>query len=154
MSTKHIAALQYAQIIDRATNSFGDVVRPREGWLRAVRNALQMSGAQLARKLGVTRSLISQSEKAELSGRITLKKMQEMAEAMDCRFIYAVVPKTSIQDLIDAQARRKAHAIVRETSEHMALEGQTLLQKQIDFEVRRLAQRIAEDPPRDLWDEE
>jgi len=154
MSTKQIAALQYAQIVDRVSNSLGNVAHPKEGWLRVVRNALQMSGAQLARKLGVTRSLISQSEKAELSGRITIKKMQEMADAMDCRFVYAVVPNTNIQDLIDAQARRKAQAIVQETSKHMALEGQALSQKQIDFEVRRLAQRLADEPPRDLWDEE
>ena len=154
MSTKQVAALQYEQIIERVPRSLRDVERPREGWLRTVRKALQMSGTQLARRLGVTRSLISQSEKAELSGRITIKKMQEMAEAMDCRFVYVVMPNSSISDLIATQARRKATATVLKTSEHMAFEGQGLAPNQIDFEVNRLARAMAESPPRDLWDDE
>ncbi|MFT4581309.1 MAG: putative DNA-binding mobile mystery protein A [Gammaproteobacteria bacterium] len=153
MSTKHIVALQYEQIVERAAKSLADIKRPREGWLRTVRNALYMSGAQLARRLGVTRSLISQSEKAELSGRITIKKMEELAEAMDCRFVYAVVPNSSVHDLIATQARRKATAAVLETSEHMALQGQALAKNQIEFEVNRLARQMAESPSRDLWDD-
>ncbi len=154
MSTKQIAALQYEQIVERASKQFRDTTRPKEGWLRTVRNALQMSGAQLARRLGVTRSLISQSEKAELSGRITIKKMSEMADAMNCRFVYAVIPNTNIQDSIAAQAHKKAKATVHRTNVYMALEGQALAQKQIDFEINRLAQRMVNSPPSDLWDEE
>jgi len=154
MSTKQIASLQYEQIVERASKQLRDTTRPSEGWLRTVRNALQMSGAQLARRLGVTRSLISQTEKAELSGRITIKKMHEMAEAMDCRFVYAVIPNTKIRDSIAAQAHKKAKTTVHRTSEHMALEGQALAQKQIDFEINRLAQRMVHSPTRDLWDEE
>ena len=154
MNIKQIAALQSEQIVERVANSFRDIERPGEGWLRTVRNALQMSGAQLARRLGVTRALISQSEKAELSGRITIRKMHEMAEAMDCQFVYAVVPNTSIRDCIEAHAKKKATAVVRKTSEHMALEGQALAEKQIDFEIQRLAQNMAASLPRDLWNEE
>lgn len=154
MNTKHVATLQYQRIVERVATSLGDAERPKEGWLRTVRNALQMSGAQLARRLGVTRALISQSEKAELSGRITIKKMQEMAEAMNCRFVYAVVTKTSIQQCIATQAKKKARTYVNKTSEHMALEGQALAQNQIDFEVRRLTKIMSESPPRDFWDDE
>ena len=154
MSTKAVAALQYRQIIERATALGAKAERPNEGWLRTVRKALQMSGAQLARRLGVTRALISQSETAELTGRVTLKKMREMAEAMNCRFVYAVVPKTTIQGTIAAQAEKKARAFVKKTCEHMALEGQTLSQIQIDYEIERLALGMTESPPRDLWEEE
>ena len=154
MSTKAVVALQYRQIIERATELGMKAERPNEGWLRTVRKALQMSGAQLARRLGVTRALISQSESAELTGRVTLKKMREMAEAMNCRFVYAVVPKTTIQDTIAAQAEKKARTYVKKTSEHMALEGQALSQMQIDYEVERLALGMTESPPRDLWEAE
>ena len=154
MSTTKVVALQYEQIVARAANSMAAVARPNEGWLRTVRKALQMSGAQLARRLGVTRPLVAQFEKAELTGGITLKKMQEMAEAMDCRFVYVVVPTTTIQEAIAAQAMKRAKAYVSATSKHMALEGQALNSKQLSFEMQRLAVEMTTSPPRDLWDED
>jgi transcriptional regulator with XRE-family HTH domain len=57
-----------------------------------MRKALGMSGAQLARKMGVSRALVSQAESNEVSGNVTMKTMQTMAEAMGCRFVYAVLP--------------------------------------------------------------
>ena len=154
MSTRKVVALQYEQIVARAANSMATMSRPNEGWLRTVRKALQLSGAQLARRLGVTRPLVTQFEKAELTGGITLKKMQEMAEAMDCRLVYAVVPKTTVQETIAAQVMKKAKAYVNNTSKHMALEGQALNSKQLSFETQRLANEMTTSPPRDLWDED
>ena len=124
---------------------------PREGWLRAVRNALGMSGAQLAKKIGVTRARIAQAEHTELTGGITLKSMQAMAEAMGCKFVYAIVPPARIEDIVMAQARKKALAIVGTASKHMALESQALPNDKIAKEVDRLAQEIAREMPPDFW---
>ena len=41
---------------------------PREGWVRAVREALGMSAAQLAARLNVTRQTIRDLEQSEASG--------------------------------------------------------------------------------------
>lgn len=153
-STKQVVSLQYAHIVARAEEAMGNVPFPNEGWLRTIRKALQMSGAQLARRLGVTRALIAQTEKAEMTGSVTVKKMQEIADAMNCRFVYAVLPKTSIQGIIAAQATKKAKAYVDKTNKHMALEGQSLDRNQVEFELKRLAQEMSRTPPRDLWDDE
>lgn len=153
-STKQVVSLHYEQIVARAASAMSNVPLPNEGWLRTLRKALHMSGAQLARRLGVTRALIAQTEKAELTGSVTIKKMQEIAEAMDCRFVYAVLPKTSVQEIITTQATKKAKAYVDKTSKHMALEDQSLDRNQIEFELRRLAQEMSKTPPRDLWDDE
>lgn len=112
-----------------------------------------MSGAQLARRMGVTRARIAQAETSEGEGGITLKSMQATAEAMGCRFIYAVVPEGHVEDLILAQARRKATALVNAASNHMALESQTLPDDRIAKEIDRLTHELARDMPADFWND-
>jgi predicted DNA-binding mobile mystery protein A len=150
MSVKAIVQQQYQRIVDSAASD-AVLQTPPEGWLRTVRNALGMSGAQLAKKMGVTRARIAQAEQAELHGGVTLKSMQATAEAMGCRFVYAIVPPGRIEDLIMAQARKKAMAIVGTASKHMALESQTLPNDKIAKEIERLTQEIAREMPPDLW---
>jgi predicted DNA-binding mobile mystery protein A len=152
MAIKTIVQQQYQEIIDSAAPDYATLKKPPEGWLRTVRKALGMSGAQLATKMGVTRARIAQAEHAELSGGATLKSMQAAAEAMGCRFVYAVVPeKKRIEDLITAQARKKAIALVATASTQMALESQTLPDAKIAEEIERLTREIARDMAPDFW---
>jgi predicted DNA-binding mobile mystery protein A len=150
MVVKNVVRKQYQRLVDMAS-SHAFARTPPEGWLRTVRKALGMSGAQLAEKMGVTRARIGQAEHAELSGGITLKSMQETAEAMGCKFVYAIVASHRIEDIIIAQARKKATTLVGTTSKHMALEDQSLPKEKIAEEIERLTREIARDMPRDLW---
>ncbi|MBX3456139.1 MAG: mobile mystery protein A [Ferrovibrio sp.] len=128
--------------------------KPPEGWLRSMRKALGLSGAQLARRMGVTRARIAKAEQAEKLGGITLKSMQDAADAMGCRFVYAIVPANgSSEDLILVQARKKARAIVGTASGHMALENQALPTERITREIERLAQQLAREMPPGFWDD-
>jgi len=150
MIVKAVVQQQYQRLVDSAASHSG-LRPPPEGWLRTVRKALGMSGAQLAKKAGVTRARAAQAEKAGLSGGATLKSMQAMAEAMGCRFVYAIVPEKRIEDVITAQARKKAVALVGTASTHMALESQTLPNEKIVQEIERLTREIARDMPPDFW---
>jgi predicted DNA-binding mobile mystery protein A len=150
MSAKTIARQQYQRIADSAA-SLVAVQTPPEGWLRTVRNALGMSGAQLAKRMSVTRARVAQAEHAELTGGATLKSMQAAAQAMGCRFVYAIVPPGRVEDVITAQARKKAMAIVGTASKHMALESQTLPDEKIAQEVERLTREIVQKMPPDFW---
>ena len=150
MTVKTIVRKQYQRLVDGAA-SHATLQRPPEGWLRTVRKALGMSGAQLAKKMGVTRARVAQAEQAELNGGATLKSMQAAAEAMGCRFVYAVVPERRVEDVIEAQARKKAMAVVGTASTHMALESQTLPNSKIAQEVDRLTREIAQEMPPDFW---
>ncbi len=154
MSIKDIVFVQYRDIIDRAAHQAQEISMPPEGWLCTARKALQMSGAQLARRLGVSRAQVSKTEKKELSGSITVKTMQQMAEAMGCRFVYTIVPEKTVDDIIKARARKKARAIVERTNGHMALEGQTLSNQQMLFELERLQKEMLNKLPADFWDDE
>jgi predicted DNA-binding mobile mystery protein A len=151
MTVKKVARQQYQAIVDRAASHARTLQVPSEGWLRTVRKALGMSGAQLAKKMSVTRARVAHAENAELSGGVTLKSMQAAAEAMGCRFVYAIVPPQRIQNIIIAQARKKAMAVVGTASKHMALESQTLSDDQIAQEIARLTRDIAHEMPSDFW---
>jgi predicted DNA-binding mobile mystery protein A len=152
MSVKTIVQQQYRGIVDSAAASVAGLKTPPEGWLRTVRSALGMSGAEVAKKMNVTRARITQAEHAELTGGVTLKSMQAIAEAMGCRFVYAIIPASGrIEDIITAQARKKAAAIVGTASKHMALENQKLPDDKIAKEVERLTREIAQEMSSDFW---
>jgi predicted DNA-binding mobile mystery protein A len=153
MPMKEIVRQQYQRIVDSAV--WNPVLKtPPEGWLRTVRKALGMSGAQLAQKMDVTRARVAQAENAELDGGITLKSMQATAEAMGCRFVYAIIPPHSVHELITAQARKKAANLVSTASEHMALESQVLPNEKITQEVERLTREIAQEMKPDFWSDQ
>ena len=154
MSIKEIVRQQYQDIEDQAAITVAHLSRPPEGWLCTARKALRMTGAQLARRLGVSRAQVSKTEKNELTGSVTLKTMQNMAEAMGCRFVYAIVPEQDTQSLIEQQAQKKAQALVQQANEQMALEAQMLSPQQIQFEITRLQKELLEKMPGDFWDDE
>ncbi|WP_095200718.1 mobile mystery protein A [Mesorhizobium carmichaelinearum] len=149
MSVKQAVRQQYQAVVDLA--QAGNIQIPAEGWIRTVRKAIGMSGAQLAGRMGVTRARIAQVEQAELEGGVTLKSMQATAEAMGCRFVYAFVPPDTIEAIIVAQARKKAQAIVATAGKHMALEDQAVVGNRTDQEVSRLTSKLMYEMPSDFW---
>ncbi|MDH5570912.1 MAG: mobile mystery protein A [Gammaproteobacteria bacterium] len=147
---KQIAREQYSRIVDSAVGML-DIRQPKEGWIKTVRMALGMSGPQLAKRLGSSRSITSYLERSELDGGVTLRKMQNVAEAMGCRFVYAIVPETSIDDLIEKQALKKAEKLASEASTHMMLEDQALDDGTLEKEKERLKNQIINELNKDLW---
>lgn len=156
MRAKAVASKQYRAIVNRANAPFRRqrAGMPREGWIATVRKALGMSGTQLAKRLGVTRARISQAERAEVVGGVTLKTMRATAEAMGCRFVYAIVPETRVEDIIAAQAHVKARAVVAKASAQMALEDQALSRTQNAEEIERVADELMRAMPSDFWKDE
>ena len=153
MSVKDAAIRQHRKIVDDAALRLSQMPRLSEGWIKTIRKALGMSGAQLARRAGVTRAAVNASEHKERDGAITIRKMNELAEAMDCDFIYAIVPRGSSEDLILAQARRKAEKLVRRARGQMALEKQALSESHTQDEIQRVARDMVADMPSDFWED-
>lgn len=155
MGIEAVVLKQYQNKVNQALKCFGDYAMPTsEGWLKTVRKALGMSGSQLAKRLGVTKGRVSQAESAEQSGSATLKSMQSMAQAMGCRFVYAIVPEKEIESVIKDRAVLKAKEQIKAASTQMALEAQSLNDEQLAFEVDRLASEVIEKMPSDLWNDE
>jgi predicted DNA-binding mobile mystery protein A len=156
MSVKDIARKQMLNKVSQvASTPMGQIQSPKGGWIAYVRKALGMSGAQLGRRLSLSRGRIAQAEKAEAEGGVTLRTMQDMAEGLGCKFVYAIIPEGGdLEAVIEAQARNKATAIVKRASTHMALEKQALADKQNHAEVERLTQDLMRNPSSKFWEAE
>ena len=66
-----------------------ELTPPRAGWVRAVREALGMSLADLAGRMGVTPQTVHGLERSEQQGKAQLDSLRRAAVAMDCTLVYA-----------------------------------------------------------------
>ncbi len=126
---------------------------PGGGWIRATREALGMSGRQLARRMGVSPPTLAQFEAGEAAGSITLRTLTRAAEALDCNLVYAFLPrKGSLDAAIQGQAERRARTLVERVSHSMALEDQGVDESFTEDQIDRLAADLVRDARRDLWE--
>ncbi len=152
MSVKDTVRKQQVRFVDRAAEQLANLSKPTEGWLAMLRNALGMSGNQVAGRAGLSRNAIYQAERNERDGAITIKQMEKLAQAMGGRFVYAVIPNGTVEDVIQVQARHKAEKLIRRASAHMALEKQALSDTQTKQRIDELTEQLVRDMPPDFWE--
>lgn len=126
---------------------------PPKGWLRAVRDALGMNTRQFGERMGVTRARASKIESDEVAGSLTLNTLRKAAAALDCKLVYALVPKTTLDDTVKHQATRKAQELLETTSHTMTLEAQELSKASRKQMLAELIEEMLRDQPKSLWDE-
>jgi predicted DNA-binding mobile mystery protein A len=97
---------------------------PKDGWIRSIRQSLGMSAMDLGNRLGIARQSILALEKSELEGRIQIDSLKKVAEAMDCTLVYALVPKSSLEDFVQKQIQKIAKENLIKVSHSMKLEDQ------------------------------
>ena len=97
---------------------------PRSGWIRAVRDALGMTAADLGARLGIGGASIRSYEDKEMTAGIRLSSLQRAAEAMDCTLVYAFIPRSSLEQTVQRQARTVLDAQMKRVRQTMALEAQ------------------------------
>lgn len=141
--------------LDRRALPLGklDLAIPNGGWIKAIREALGMTMRQMGQRMGVVPSRISQIEKAEPTGSITIKAMREAAAAMECTFVYAVVPNRSLDEVLRKRAAKMAKRKLARHNQTMALENQALDADDQDFERERLIREMLRGPLSDLWND-
>ena len=83
-----------------------------------------MSLGQLSARLGVAPSTASELEKREEKGNITLKKLRDLADALECDVQYTFVPRKPIQEIVEDQAKKKSIESIGMSDIHMSLEDQ------------------------------
>jgi len=101
-----------------------------------------MSQAELAARLSVNQKTVHATEAAEVDGRIQLSTLARAADALGCDLVYALVPRQSLREIVDARAVVVAAAQVRAVDQSMLLEDQ--LSTGHEERIRREAARIAE----------
>jgi len=123
---------------------------PAGGWLAAVRSALGMPVAALARRLHVTPATARAYEQGELEGTITLATLRRAADALDADLIYAIVPRAPVAAQLATRARELARQQVDPVAHTMALESQDLSQATRERAIEELAEELIR-TPRSLW---
>lgn len=124
---------------------------PPKGWIRAIRDALGMSGAQLARRLGVTPQSVVDMEKSENAAKIRLETLQRAADAMNCTLVYALVPRNGLQIAVEERVREIAREHLSRVSHSMAIEDQAVADGDPEDRIRDFVERSLRE--RDLWDD-
>mgnify|MGYP001613656998 CR=1 FL=1 len=98
--------------------------RPGGGYIRAIRDALQMTAADLAGRMGISQPAVHALEANERKGTIRLESLRRAAEAMDCDLVYAFVPKRGLEETLRHQVEQAAADQLRRVSHSMSLEDQ------------------------------
>ncbi|HRK70474.1 MAG TPA: mobile mystery protein A [Micropepsaceae bacterium] len=128
------------------------IAAPARGWIKAIREALGMTTAQMARRMGVSQPRVVELEAGEISGSISLKSLKRAAEALDCRAVVLLVPERRISDVLHERAAQKADAHLNAVDQTMRLEDQ----QTVDAKRRkRLRAELIEQlmaHPKQLWD--
>ena len=127
--------------------------RPPSGWLKAIREALGMPATQLAKRLDVVASTVTRLEASEADDTISLATLRRAAEALGCELHYALVPKQSLAQTLDARATALARQQMAAISHSMALEAQATSPGTIEAQTRALAESLLKGSRRTLWQE-
>jgi len=151
MKKARLAAHSRSQL-DERFKELGPAKRytpPVRGWIKALQEALGMSTAQLAKRLGISQPSLVSLEQSEAKGTIELATLRRAAEALDCTLVYAVVPNKPLEATIRDRARAFLHHRRGPIEHSMLLEDQTVTAK--DAEAR-LDEIVRETNPRLFWD--
>lgn len=135
-----------------ALRNIESLTRPPRGWVKAIREALGMTTAQLAKRMGVSQPRVSTLEQAEARGAITIESLERVARALDCRLVYVLVPRQSLDALIEERALSLTKKRLAATSHTMALEAQSVEKGDESEQLKRLVRQVIEKAGSELWD--
>ncbi|MDQ6968011.1 MAG: mobile mystery protein A [Mariprofundaceae bacterium] len=142
------------QQLDKKLQNFvnlKDSPPPMKGWIRAIRDALGMTGEQLARRIGVQKQRVAALEKAEVEGSVTINSMKKAAEAMDCVFVYALVPSDSLEANVQRHAQKYAKKIYAPIQHSMQLEEQRLTADESGQGMKENADKLVRKTAKEIW---
>jgi predicted DNA-binding mobile mystery protein A len=151
MDKARLAAQSRSRLDERfkeigAVNGYAAPVR---GWIKAIREALGMTTAQLAKRLKVKQPSVVALEQSEAKGTIELATLRRVAEALDCTLVYAFVPNKPLEAMVRDRARLFARRRRGPVEHSMLLEDQAVTEKDAD---KRLDEIVRETNPRLFWD--
>ncbi len=145
-------AAQSRSHLDQRFRELGPTTRyapPVRGWIRALREGLGMTTAQLAKRLGIRQPSVVALERSEAKGTIELATLRRVAEALDCTVVYALLPNQPLETTVHDRARafaRRRHAPVEHS---MLLEDQKVTAGNAVADVDEI---VRETNPRLFWD--
>ena len=141
------------KILDQKLSQYSKInfTVPKNGWIKAIREALGMTTVQLGQRMKIAASNITILENREISKTTSLDTMERAATAMGCKFVYALVPNTTLEEVVQIQSRKSAKALIQEIHHHMKLEKQKVNTEIEKEQIQDLAQEILTQMDSRLW---
>lgn len=109
-----------------------------------------MTTTQLAARMGLSQSSITDLEKSEARGAIQLSSLKRAAEAMNCTLVYAFVPNEPLESFLQKQERKVAREHLKPVVQTMLLENQSTSPEQVDELLEDYIRTRLN--PRHIWD--
>jgi predicted DNA-binding mobile mystery protein A len=126
------------------------LARPQKGWIKAIREAIGMSSAQLASRIGIAQQVLYKIESSEAAGTIKLETLERVAAALNCRLVYALIPNEPLEEMVRKRVLDVASQQLGAVEHTMRLENQAI---DDDYARRRqLDALMSEIDLRRLWD--
>lgn len=147
---KPTAKLRRRQLDDKL-GKMGAPSRLPRGYIREIREALEMSSYQLAERMGVSQSTVKDLEASERNETISLKSLERAATALGCKLVYALVPDNSLEQIVTEQSRLRARQLSKTIFRTMALEQQTVKSSENEMLIEELAEDVLRKGKRELW---
>lgn len=111
-----------------------------------------MTNKQFAKRLQRKPQTVLDLQKREAAQTIQLNTLRELAEAMDCELVYAIVPRQPLDQMIGERAGALARRTLRRTGHSMELERQGLGVREQERALEREIERVLSGSRRKLWE--
>jgi predicted DNA-binding mobile mystery protein A len=124
---------------------------PGSGWIKALREALGMPAAFLAKRLGVVPSSVLRMESSEMDDSISLATLKRAAHALGCDVHYALVPRLPLHEIVEQRAHSVALNQVASVTHTMALEAQKTSEQARAALIKEFEADLLRGSRRGLW---
>lgn len=126
------------------------------GWLKGIRESLGLSAKKLEARLKLPSGSVIRTEQREIDKTVTLATLESFANAMECKLVYALIPRghQSLEEIVEKRAKKLAKAILADISHSMKIEAQEVDQKISEQEQTKLAMDLVEKLDRRLWEDD
>lgn len=128
---------------------------PLDGWLKAIRTALGLTAAELAKRADLQASDVLHLEKREVLKSASLAALDRAAKAMNCRLTWAIVPETpyhSLSEIVEKRAQKLALKLVKAVDQTMQLEAQGISAEASKKQAEDLAMELIRNGDPRIWD--
>lgn len=148
---KRLTAKLRRRQLDAKLGQLRDLGPLPRGYIREIREALEMSSYQLADRIGVSQSTVMDLENSERNGTISLNSLERAAAALGCKLVYALVPEPSLEQIVTEQSQLRAKEISSTIFRSMGLEQQAATDADNQMLIQELAEDVLRKGKRELW---
>lgn len=155
---KHIAQILMQEKLQKQADSLtllGVRKIPEGGWINFMRKSLKIPLKQLAERLNIASPSAKQMEAREIEGAVTIKTMNEVAKALNLKFVYGFVPgEGSFQEIIDQRALEIAKYMTESRVSSIVSEDFVIKPERIELFIAQVAENLKRTLPRYFWSDD